>query len=196
MLGTGKTIGAVAEILEDLPSRHEIPIVLDPVLQSSSGHPLLDQEGLRELPRLLKLVSWVTPNTVELASITAQQIAGTGDIASAAAALQQTYPNLNVVVTGGHLNAPDDFLRATDGKETWFRGEWVESRSIHGTGCAFSSALLSRLVLGDSPQTAVAEAKAYVTEAIRSAPVGIGQGHGPLNHLWPRVYRRPVLPRV
>jgi hydroxymethylpyrimidine/phosphomethylpyrimidine kinase len=60
----------------------------------------------------------------------------------------------------------------------------VETRSTHGTGCAFSSALLARLVGGDAPVEAVAGAKAYVAEALRSAP-GLGHGRGPLDLLWP-----------
>ena len=64
-------------------------------------------------------------------------------------------------------------------------GEQMVSRSTHGTGCAFSSALLSRLVLGDSGRDAAARAKEYVAEAIRRA-TPMGKGLGPVNHLWPR----------
>jgi len=185
MLATGENVQAVVAFLRGLPGREGIPVVLDPVLRSSSGRELLDEAGVQGLDELLKLVSWVTPNTEELASITAHKVSGPNDISAAAGILGARYPGLNVVVTGGHLDAPDDFLRTAEGKQSWFRGERVESTSTHGTGCAFSSSLLSRLVLGDEPEEAVAAAKAYVTEAIRLAPKGIGGGRGPLNHLWP-----------
>jgi hydroxymethylpyrimidine/phosphomethylpyrimidine kinase len=73
-----------------------------------------------------------------------------------------------------------------DGEELWLPGKRVETRSTHGTGCALSSAFLSRLVLGDMPQNAGVAAKRYVAEALRAA-VGIGAGRGPMRHLWPLV---------
>jgi hydroxymethylpyrimidine/phosphomethylpyrimidine kinase len=59
----------------------------------------------------------------------------------------------------------------------------LDSTSTHGTGCAFTSALLCHLVLGETPIEAVRNAKHFVTEAIRHAP-GLGHGRGPLNLLW------------
>jgi hydroxymethylpyrimidine/phosphomethylpyrimidine kinase len=66
----------------------------------------------------------------------------------------------------------------------WLPGEQIVSRSTHGTGCAFSSALLSRVVLGDAVNDAALMAKQYVAEAIRTA-TQMGKGLGPVNHLWP-----------
>jgi hydroxymethylpyrimidine/phosphomethylpyrimidine kinase len=70
------------------------------------------------------------------------------------------------------------------GDVRWLAGERIESNSTHGTGCALSSALLSRLVLGDRNFEAVQGAKEYVAEAIRSAEP-MGRGKGPVAHLWP-----------
>jgi hydroxymethylpyrimidine/phosphomethylpyrimidine kinase len=66
----------------------------------------------------------------------------------------------------------------------WLTGEQMVSRSTHGTGCAFSSALLSRVVWGDGARDAALAAKKYVAEAIRTAEP-MGRGIGPLNILWP-----------
>jgi hydroxymethylpyrimidine/phosphomethylpyrimidine kinase len=66
----------------------------------------------------------------------------------------------------------------------WLAGEQIVSRSTHGTGCALSSALLSRLVLGQDALSASVAAKSYVADAIRSA-APLGRGYGPINHLWP-----------
>lgn len=106
------------------------------------------------------------------------------ELVSAARSLQGRFSNLNILATGGHLERPDDLLLAADHEPKWIRGERIESRSTHGTGCALSSALLSRLVLGDRAPEAAARAKEYVAEAIRRA-VPLGFGNGPLNHLWP-----------
>ena len=71
-----------------------------------------------------------------------------------------------------------------NGEGAWLAGERVETTSTHGTGCALSSAFLSRLVLGDTPLEAAKAAKAYVAGALRSAHP-IGRGRGPMMHLWP-----------
>jgi hydroxymethylpyrimidine/phosphomethylpyrimidine kinase len=102
----------------------------------------------------------------------------------AARVLQMMGSEMNVVVTGGHLDPPDDLWLSVDGEVLWMPGEKIVSRSTHGTGCAFSSALLSRAVLGDAVKDAVLMAKRYVAEAIRTA-TPIGNGIGPVNHLWP-----------
>ena len=90
---------------------------------------------------------------------------------------------LNVVVTGGHLNRPDDFLLTAAGEQSWLVGEKITTSSTHGTGCAFSSALLCGLISGQLPRQAVAAAKAFVAEALRSA-YPVGKGKGPMNLLF------------
>jgi hydroxymethylpyrimidine/phosphomethylpyrimidine kinase len=184
MLATAETVAVVADFLNHLRSRGErVQVVLDPVLRSSSGAELLDQPGLELLRRrLLPLVDWVTPNLAELEILTGRAVVGRADLAAAARLLHES-TGLNVVATGGHLDAPDDFLLTAAGT-WWLRGTRIDSASTHGTGCAFSSALLSGLVQGKSAYEAAVGAKLYVAEAIRTAP-GLGKGRGPLNHLWP-----------
>lgn len=183
MLATAPVVDAVADFLE----KSGIPaakIVLDPVLESSSGRALLSRDGINLLKtRLLPLVGWITPNLDELEILAESSVQGRDSVPEAAASLADRYPGLNIIVTGGHLNPPDDFLQTADGATYWFPGQRIETRSTHGTGCAFSSALLARLVAGDSAFQAVAAAKAYVAEAIQAA-LPIGGGHGPLHHLY------------
>jgi hydroxymethylpyrimidine/phosphomethylpyrimidine kinase len=182
------------QVDEDL---HPIPVVLDPVLRSTSGRELLDTAGiclLRE--RLLPLVDWITPNLDELAMLAGLPVSRREDLPTASRALQsaiaQVAPNsvhpqrlgVGILATGGHLDPPDDFLLMTNGEEVWLRGERVKTRSTHGTGCALSSAFLSRLVLGDTPGKAAQAAKDYVAGALRTAEHK-GAGNGPLNLLWP-----------
>jgi hydroxymethylpyrimidine/phosphomethylpyrimidine kinase len=186
MLATASNVAAVADLLTMLrgQERHT-PVVLDPVLRSSSGRELLDAAGFRLLrERLLPLVDWVTPNLDELGILTGRSVVGRDDIAAAARALQSCGANLNVFATGGHLNPPDDLVLTFGGEPHWLAGEQIVTQSTHGTGCALSSALLSRVVLGDNALSAAVAAKRYVAEAIRRAPP-LGHGHGPINHLWP-----------
>ena len=195
MLSSSNNIRVISSYIEKLRltdrdiSGHVI-IVLDPVLRSSSGRELVDYAGVELLrERLFPLVDWVTPNIEELAILSDLKIAGRDDLPAACWTLQNRTAQLpggrlGIVATGGHLDPPDDFLLTPSGEEIWLPGERVETRSTHGTGCAFSSAFLSRLVLGDSPADAARGAKLYVAEAMRTA-VGRGLGNGPLNHLWP-----------
>jgi hydroxymethylpyrimidine/phosphomethylpyrimidine kinase len=195
MLSTAGAVGSVARFLIKMrmqePYREpHIPVVLDPVLRSTLGRELLEPAGVDLLrSELLPLVDWVTPNLEELASLTGLAVESREQISDAARALQRmagasnAHP-INVLATAGHLDPPDDLLLTDNSEAVWLPGRHIESTSTHGTGCALSSALLSRLVLGDEPHAAAVAAKRYVAEAIRSA-TPMGRGRGPLNHLWP-----------
>ena len=214
MLGTAEVVRAVAEWLEGLEARRPgVPVVLDPVLRASSGAELLDPEALEELrTRLLPQVTAVTPNLPEAAMLL-NRMAQTADdregmtAVFARGVLGVMHPPATkgeeagsrrgaVVITGGHLpGAPDDYLLqegegSQAGNAEWFRGEWIESRATHGTGCAFSSALLCGLVRGQAVREAVAGAKQYVREAMAAA-YPLGHGKGPLHHLYALYAREP-----
>jgi hydroxymethylpyrimidine/phosphomethylpyrimidine kinase len=170
-------------------------IVLDPVLRSTSGTPLIDRDGVRVIrEEILQRIGWITPNLDELAILTGGDliVAGTlgrEQVPPEAARLKEIAARLgnnelNVVVTGGHLSRPDDFLLTASGEQSWLSGEKITTNATHGTGCAFSSALLCELMSGQSPREAVAAAKSYVIEALRLA-YPVGKGKGPMNHLFP-----------
>jgi hydroxymethylpyrimidine/phosphomethylpyrimidine kinase len=190
MLGSSAVVCEVSSFLTTQSGA--IPrdrIVLDPVLRSTSGTPLIDRDGVNVLrEKLLPQVGWITPNVDELALLVGGT-SGREQVPAAAARLQAMAARLgndelNVVVTGGHLDRPDDFLLTAWGEESWLEGEKIVTNATHGTGCAFSSALLCGLISGRSPREAAAAAKAYVTEALRSA-YPVGKGKGPMNHLFP-----------
>jgi hydroxymethylpyrimidine/phosphomethylpyrimidine kinase len=187
MLGTA---GAIAEVERFLRTHPELRdrTVLDPVCRSSSGAALLDQEGVALMvERLLGLVGWVTPNVDELAVLTGSPVVGRHEVPPLAERLARLAasagnPALRIVVTGGHLDRPDDYIHI-DGKGSWVSGVRVQTTSTHGTGCAFSSALAAGLANGLAGIAAACAAKEYVTEALRAA-VPIGRGHGPMHHLF------------
>jgi hydroxymethylpyrimidine/phosphomethylpyrimidine kinase len=189
MLGSEANALAVAGFLQGLAARvgmgGKVPVVLDPVLRSSSGAHLLDMGGLAAMRReLLPLVDFVTPNGGELAALAGMTVDGPAETERAARMLQARWPGLGVVATGGDLERPDDLVAWADGRAEWLLGERIESRSTHGTGCAFSTALLCGLVNGLSAGEALRGAKAYVTGAIRRAEPR-GAGHGPMELYWP-----------
>ncbi len=184
MLGGAEQVAAVADFIATLQTVRRPAIVLDPVIRSSSGAALLSEEGVKLLrERLLPLVDCVTPNTDELTALTGMNCASDNAIEVAAQSLAAQYPGLTVLATGGHRPQPDDLL-LHDGVFTLLRGERIETRATHGTGCALSSALLCGLLQGLSYADAASAAKAYVAQAIRTA-TPLGQGKGPMNLLWP-----------
>jgi len=164
-------------------------VVLDPILRSSSGREMLDPAALSTLcDRLLPLVDWVTPNLAELSILAGVEVSRRDDLLSASTALQARVAEscghrIGIFATGGHLDPPDDLLLLPTGESYWLVGQRIVSRATHGTGCALSSAFLSRLVLQEAPQQAAQSAKTYVAKAIQSAEI-IGNGNCPINHLW------------
>jgi hydroxymethylpyrimidine/phosphomethylpyrimidine kinase len=187
MLGTAEVASEVASFLRSQSGR--LPrqrIVLDPLLRSTSGTPLIDANGVRILrDELLHCVGWITPNIYELAALAGEdpQTISRNQLPAMAARLKQGNAELGLVVTGGHLDQPDDFLFTPTGEQTWILGERIVTNATHGTGCAFSTAMLCALMSGLNPKAAAVSAKAYVTEALRSA-YPIGKGKGPMNHLF------------
>jgi hydroxymethylpyrimidine/phosphomethylpyrimidine kinase len=189
MLGTSGNARAVGEFLQALSEQEsgnlKLPIVFDPVLVSSSGAELYMPAELEILHKeMLSAVSWVTPNWSELALLSGVGVTSVDEAATAAEALNARHPHLNIVATGGDANPPTDLVRLSNGDVHLITGEHVDTSSTHGTGCAFASALLCRLVEGDEPLDAARTAKRFVAEAMRRAPA-IGHGRGPLNLLWP-----------
>jgi hydroxymethylpyrimidine/phosphomethylpyrimidine kinase len=187
MLASAGLVGEAEHFLRARPGLREC-VVLDPVSQSSAGAALLDTEGLGLLrERLLGVVGWITPNLDELALLTGVEVRTREQVPAVAERLARQAakignPGIAIVVTGGHLDLPDDYL-LLEGMGSWLPGERVETRSTHGTGCAFSSALLAELVLGRSSSKAAEAAKRYVADALRSA-YPVGEGRGPLHHLF------------
>jgi hydroxymethylpyrimidine/phosphomethylpyrimidine kinase len=180
MLGSGEIASRVAEFLEaaKLPN-----VVLDPILQSSSGASLLDEAGVKVLKeRLFPLAAVITPNIHEATFLTGIPIQSVDDMTMSAQRLQEMGAK-SVVVTGGHLDAAIDLLREKGQHSQTFRCNRVPSQNTHGTGCAFSTAIACHLARGRSLSSAVLAAKSYVAAAIANA-YPIGKGAGPVNHLY------------
>ena len=193
MLGSSEVVSAVAAYLRGIRGVQQVPVVLDPVMRSTSDAVLLSPAGVVALRgELLPLVDWITPNLAELAVLTGHRVVTRTEIIQAAQELQRMAPRMNVLVTGGHMDPPDDLLLEVGAEPLWIAGERIATRATHGTGCALSSALLARLLLGDEGSAAAHAAKAYVRRAMETAPQ-LGRGAGPLNPLWP-LKKIPVAP--
>lgn len=178
MLPTREVIEEVARLFreEALPA----PVV-DPVVRSTSGYDLIDDQALASLVReLIPLARVLTPNIPEAERMTGFKIADEDGMLSAARRLREMGAR-SVLVKGGHLSGEALDILDDEGRVTIFRAERIETTSTHGTGCTLAAAVTACLGRGMSLEQAVGEAKRFVTDAIKSAP-RIGHGHGPINN--------------
>ena len=187
MIGNGANAAVIGRFLAGVraPGAEAQPVVVfDPVLRSSSGRELYPAAEVSMLHReLLPWVDWITPNWQELALLAERPVASLLQAEAAAHGLIARHPGLNVVATGGDQIEPIDLVVTRCGDMRALRGEPVETAATHGTGCAFSAALLAKLVRGTPEIEAAEAAKRFVVEAMRRAP-GLGGGKGPLGLLW------------
>ena len=159
------------------------PLVVDPVMVSTSGHRLLTPEAedvIRE--SLLPLAALVTPNLDEAAILTGRAVHDEASMALAGETLL-SFGARAALVKGGHLLGDEltDLLVTRDGVRA-FRWRRLQTTSTHGTGCTLSAAVTAGLALGRELETAVTDALDFVHRAIAEAP-GLGGGYGPLNHM-------------
>lgn len=180
MLHSAEVIDAVVDELEARAARPTL--VVDPVMVAKGGHTLLDRTAVDTLKRRLALHARVlTPNVPEAEALTGLVVRDLDGQRRAAEMLHTIGPDA-VLVKGGHLPGAvlHDVLADADGVHV-FESERIETRHTHGTGCTLASAIAAGLAQDMSLHDAVIRARAYVAEAIRTAP-RFGRGHGPLNH--------------
>jgi len=183
MLPTREVIEETARLIGKIP---DAGFVVDPVVRSTSGFDLIDDEALRALVKLLfPLADLITPNLPETERITGMKIVTSDDIRSAARSMQ-SMGAANVLIKGGHRDETTsgprkaiDHLFIGDELET-FESDFIETTATHGTGCTLSAAITANLALGNDLVESVRRAKEFVTEAIRTAPM-LGHGHSPIN---------------
>lgn len=168
MLAGGAIVEAVSQVL---PAREQVPIVLDPVLVSSSGTPLLDGDGLLALKEhLLSRCTLITPNLMEAATLLGKDIAATP-----AAMLKQAQKLLrfgcaSVLLKGGHAEGAEavDILVTRAASPAVLRAERLNV-SLRGTGCMLSSAIAASLACGMPLASACQRAKDYVQGKLAAA---------------------------
>ncbi len=176
-LGNAAVIRAVAEVAR----RFAFCLVVDPVMVSKHGAPLLGEAGEEVLRReLLPLARLVTPNLPEASVLSGAPVSDPASMREAARRILDLGPKA-VLVKGGHLGsgAVDILFDGSDWIE--LREEKIDTPHTHGTGCTYSAAITACLAKGMALPEAVIRAKAFITRAIRENP-GLGRGSGPVNH--------------
>lgn len=178
MLTNAKIVGAVAE---HLPTG--LPIVLDPVMLSTSGAPLLPDAAISVLiEKLLPKAALITPNLPETAKLTGLPVETKAQCLAAGQKLLAMGAKA-VLIKGGHSHEPTlTDLLITKQAVAAITLPRLDTPHTHGTGCTLSAAIATFLAQNMPLETAVRRARAYLQEAIATAP-NLGAGHGPVNHL-------------
>lgn len=185
MLHSAEVVSLVADKIE----RYGITnVVLDPVMVSTSGHKLIEDNAIEIMKnRLIPLARVITPNLPEAEILSGYTITDQQEFPQIATLLSHNN-STSVLLKAGHLNGDtltDYFYNAEDGSMTLLPSKRVDTRNTHGTGCTLSSALAAALARGESLTEAAISAKRYIEQAIiTGAKYDIGHGHGPVNHFF------------
>ena len=183
MLHSSEVVNLVAEMIEKYQIRN---IVLDPVMVSTSGHRLIEEDAVEVIKtRLMPLARVITPNVPEAEILAGCKIAGEDEFEAIARRLSDN-GNVSVLMKAGHLSGDslvDYFYNAEDDTITRLQSKRVQTKNTHGTGCTLSSAFAASLAKRENLTDAAISAKRYIEQAIISgAEYEIGKGHGPVNH--------------
>lgn len=182
MLSGKAIIQNVADRLEAWGPRW---LVVDPVMMSKGGAPLLQRDAMGALKRdLLPHASMITPNIPEAEILSGITIANGDDARNAARKIHALGPQW-VIVKGGHLDGPAIDLVFDGESFTPIEGERIQTTNTHGTGCTYSAAITAFLAHGLEPMEAIRAAKRYIEAALRDS-WSVGEGHSPVNHFTPQ----------
>lgn len=163
-------------------------VVFDPVMVSTSGCKLIEDEAIEAIKKkLIPLSTIITPNLSEAMVLTGDKIYDANSMTEAGKKILN-YGCHSILIKGGHLNGNDmcDVLCIKDEETPYlFTAQKITSKNTHGTGCTLSSAIATYLALGYTLQEAVEKAKDYVHKGIlHGRDICVGHGHGPLNHFY------------
>jgi len=165
----------VIEVVERKLGQYNIGLVLDPVMFSKSGYPLIGEDAMKGLSRLLGRALIITPNRMEAERLSGMKINSKDDLKRCALHLNKL-TSTNVIVKGGRALGGFD-VAVIDNQLLELEGESVNTDNLHGSGDVFSAAITAYLSKGLSLRKAVIEAKHFVTQAIKfSLPLGKGKG--------------------
>jgi hydroxymethylpyrimidine/phosphomethylpyrimidine kinase len=183
--------GIIEAVASQLASLEPPNLVVDPVMVSRTGAPLIDEAAMACLrEQLIPQALIVTPNRYEAQILTGQEVSTLEQMLAAAQTIHRLGCEI-VLVKGGGQSGP------CQGVDVWFDGyaleilqtEVVETPHTHGTGCTLSAAIVANLARGKAPLSAAKAAKHYVTRALQYS-LAIGQGQGPVGHFYPFMERR------
>ncbi len=160
-------------------------LVVDPVMLSTSGMPLLSDNAIEYIiDNLFPMTKLITPNLYEMQVIVGRTLLSHSDIELACKELFNKIAT-SILVKGGHFEGDACDILFDGNNFNYFNTKRIDNIKTHGTGCTLSSAIVCYLAMGYSLINSISNAKDYVTNGIiHSYPVG--NGYTPLNHFWSR----------
>ena len=178
-------IHSIASSLHKFKPKH---VVFDPVMVSSSGRCLIENAAIEVLiNELIPETTLITPNLSEAEVLIGRPVTNVEEMKTAAQKIL-SYGCKAVLVKGGHLQGGEmtDVLQLRTHKTPFlFSASQIESKNTHGTGCTLSSAIATYLALNETMENAVKKAKTFLYKSLDAGKdIHIGEGHGPLNHLY------------
>lgn len=177
MVPDSGVVRAIVDTVGEYKRSHGCHIVYDPVMVSTSGRRLMDEECMEvAIKELMPMATLLTPNLLEARCIMERL-----GLASATELAQSL--NTAILLKGGHSETGDlsDTLFMPDGSSRIFHTQRISSSNMHGTGCALSSAIAAYLAKGMPADEAITEAKRLLSEAIlKGRDARIGKGNGPV----------------
>lgn len=187
MLLTPENVIAIKEL-----HKENIPLIIDPVMVSTSGNSLIFDKTIEAIKQhLFPIATIITPNLDEASILLSRKIVTTLDMTKAAKDFIDLYKVNAVLIKGGHLDSEDntnciDVLLTKDSNEPIFlESQRILTKNTHGTGCTLSSAIAAYIALGYDLIESVKMAKNYITDAIYYAKdISLGHGHGAVNHFF------------
>lgn len=180
MVSNAEVIDIIAKKLTEYNAKN---IVVDPVMISTSGSKLLNDDAIDTLiTKLLPIADVITPNIQEAESLCGFAINTKEDMINAAKTIADMV-KVNVLVKGGHLSTCSDDLLYSHGEIYWFESKRIDNPNTHGTGCTLSSAIACNLAAGYSLKESIENAKSYISGALKDG-LDLGKGSGPLNHCY------------
>jgi hydroxymethylpyrimidine/phosphomethylpyrimidine kinase len=182
MVAQPETIDAIAAALARWkPSQ----VVLDPVMVATSGDRLLSADTVASLrTNLIPRAALITPNLPEAAALLDEPVASDQAAIAGQGKRLLAIGCPAVLIKGGHGEGAEsiDYLFSAAGAIALAAPRILTSHT-HGTGCSLSSAIAAGLAKGDAMETAVRNAKAFISAAIAAADrLDVGHGHGPVHH--------------
>jgi hydroxymethylpyrimidine/phosphomethylpyrimidine kinase len=184
-IGMVAQLGTIGAIVAGLARWSPMHVVLDPVMVATSGRRLLAADAVEALQtKLIPRASLITPNLPEAAALLDEPVAlNEIDIErQGRRLLSMGCPA--VLIKGGHGDGSDSIDYLIRGTSTVvLSAPRIATKNTHGTGCSLSSAIAAGLAKGEEMETAVRNAKAFISAAIAAADrFSVGHGHGPIHH--------------
>ena len=171
----------IVELLAEKAARFEFPLVIDPVMISKHGRPLMTEPARKAFARLMAPRAFlITPNLFEASELARMPVHNLESMKEAALRISELGPKA-VLLKGGHLESDAVDVLYWTGGYVIYRSPRVDTVHTHGTGCTFSACITAELAKGLDLLDAVDIAKRFVTRAIETNP-GLGKGSGPVNH--------------